>query len=113
MPHWNPPLALEAWGVPLVPCGPLLGAGYFGGRAPAASSMAWASSRCPADEGWMLQVPSGSLISSPAAHGEPPKAADGPWKAAKPSATFPPKASVTDAITESSRRVPATWTGLL
>jgi hypothetical protein len=29
----------------------------------------------------MLQVPSGSLISSPAAHGEPPKAADGPSKA--------------------------------
>jgi O-methyltransferase involved in polyketide biosynthesis len=43
----------------------------------------------------MLQVPSGSLISSPAAHEEPPKAADGPSKAAKPSATFPPDFSVT------------------
>src|SRR5215475_6595166 len=74
-------------------------AGYFGGGAPTTASIAWASSRCPAGEGWMLQVPSGSLISSPAAHGEPPKAIDGPWKAAKPSATFPPKAVVTPAIT--------------
>lgn len=32
----------------------------------------------------MLHVPSGSLISSPAAHGEPPAATDGPWQAAKP-----------------------------
>jgi hypothetical protein len=40
----------------------------------------------------MLQVPSGSLISSPAAHREPPKAA-------KPSATFPPDFSVTVGFT--------------
>ena len=57
----------------------------------------------------MLQVPPGSLISSPAAHGEPPKAADGPSKAAKPSATFPPNFPVTDAIAEFSASVPATW----
>jgi hypothetical protein len=61
----------------------------------------------------MLQVPSGSLISSPAAHGEPPKAADGPSKAAKPSATFPPNFSVTDAIAELSASAPATWAGSL
>ena len=61
----------------------------------------------------MLQVPLGSLISSPAAHEEPLKAADGPSKVAKPSATVPPKDSVTDAITESSSLVPATWTGSL
>ena len=35
----------------------------------------------------MLQLPAGRTgISSPAAHAEPPKAADGPWKAANPSA---------------------------
>src|SRR5215467_10149858 len=96
-----------------VPRGPPLGAGYFGGRGAATFSMAWASNRCPAGEGWMLQVPSGSLISSPAAHGEPPKAADGPWKAAKPSATFPPKAVVTPAITALSSLISATWTGSL
>ena len=61
----------------------------------------------------MLQVRSGSLISSPAAHGEPPKAADGLLKAVKPSATFPPNFSVTDAIAEFSALVPATWAGSL
>jgi transcriptional regulator with XRE-family HTH domain len=77
------------------------------------SSIALASKRCPAGEGCLLQVPSGSLISSPAAHGEPPKAADGPSKAAKPLATFPPNFSVTDAITELSASVAATLTGSL
>jgi hypothetical protein len=38
----------------------------------------------------------GKLDKHPAAHGEPPKAADGPSKAAKPSATFPPNFSVTE-----------------
>src|ERR1700748_447423 len=85
----------------------------YGARAPATSSMALASNRCPACEGWMLQVPSGSLISSPAAQGEPRKAADGPSKAAKPSATFPPNFSVTDAIAELSASVRATWAGSL
>src|SRR5262252_6431326 len=86
---------------------------YFDGAGPTTASIAWASSKCPAGEGWMLQVPLGSLISSPAAHGEPPKATDGPWKAAKPSATFPPKAPVTPAITELSSLISATWTGSL
>src|SRR5262249_32158143 len=90
-----------------------LGPGYFGGRSPATSSMAWASSRCPAGEGGVLQVPLGSLISSPAAHGEPPAGEDGPSQAVRPSATFPPKVSVTFAITESSSRAPCSAAGEL
>jgi len=64
---------------------------------------------------WLEQVGDGlaKKVSSPAAHGEPPKAADGPSKAAKPSATFPPNFSVTDAIAELSASVPATWAGSL
>src|SRR5262249_62280639 len=59
-------------GAPLVPRGHLLGAGYFGGGVPTTFSLAWASNRCPAGEGGMLEVPSGRLISCHAALGGPP-----------------------------------------
>jgi hypothetical protein len=47
-------------------------------QAPIAWAIAVASSCWPVGDGWMLHVPLGSLISSPAAHGSPPDAADSP-----------------------------------